>query len=415
MRFLFDAVSTEIAHYKSFASKSKSLLISVLLRALAQPFFAVFLNAFLWKESKTFLALATYNIAFFIGIPFGFLLNGLLLRRIAPAKLYAFSMIAESLIIGTLIFSHETSLPFLLLFGVLYGVMAGLYWANRNTIELQFVDNNDRHYFNSFQSAAASIIGIVLPFAIGWLLVLGEKTGLYTTHHAYEFLVLIAVVILLFAGKVLLRRDGEITRSSRIFMSERSHLWKKMELTCFLIGFSDAVTSFMPALMILYLVGNESALGTITSISAIVGAIGIYIIGRVTLPSHRPMLAKTAIVVLIASSIMFAVFYSPLAAILFNIGIAIYELFFSNSHNTIVFRTIEYDQKDATLHYAHLVDREFFLNAGRVAGGIIFVALVLAFSPDTALRFSPIILALTQLPLIYLFPYIFNHHKQGSK
>ena len=63
---------------------------------------------------------------------------------------------------------------------------------------------------------------------------------------------------------------------------------------------------------------------------------------------------------------------------------------------------IEYDTKNISEDgYKYIVDREVFLNLGRLVGAGVFVLLGAALSYSSALRFTPLILSILQLVIVF--------------
>jgi YQGE family putative transporter len=304
-------------------------------------------------------------------------------------------------------FSHQTSFPFLATFGLSVGLMAGLFWGNRNFIELHLVPDKNRNYFYSVLGFIFSLINVIVPVAIGWFIVAGVRSGLYTSGRAYEILAVIGILVMLCAGRLIFKHATQVPYFTTIFARFKSKLWRKVQAMSFIIGFAHGITAFVPPLMILYLVGNEGALGGIASLAAVAGGVGVYILGRISKPNNRAAIGGFGIWILIGVSLLFSYFYSPLTVIIYNIGLAFYSLFFGAGHDPILYAAIEADNRgENPLHYARLCDREIFLNSGRLCGIGLFLALFFYTSPDISLRLTPLITALTQLPLLLLLPRI---------
>jgi MFS transporter, YQGE family, putative transporter len=400
-------IAKEIGHFKKLAEHTRAFLIAIVLRDFIHPVFSIFTTAFLWRENHDFLSLAVYNLSFYALIAPGFYLNGLLLRRVRPSRLYTVGMIGCGLAVSILVFSHQTTLPYLVVFGALLGIATGIYWANRNFVELHFVPNEHRNYFYGLFNAISPILNICTPLLVGWFIVLVERSGKFTARNGYEALMIIALALLFLSGRILTRHDREIPRVKTFFTTFKSSLWNQIRSMAFISGFINGASLFIAPLMILYLVGKEGALGTVTSLSSIAGAIAIYVIGRRSKQRHRAQLAALAIFILIGGAVLFSYFYSPTGVILYSVLAGLYSMLFWSNHNPIFYTAIEEESRGTPgSDYGRICDREIYLNLGRLIGILVFVFLLLHFSPETSLRYSPLILALIQLPLLIILPRI---------
>src|SRR5690348_2748596 len=97
-------IQNENLHFQRLHPPAQRLLISFFLYSLISPLFSLFINAFLWRESQDFVQVALFNLIFYLAIPFGFYLNGYLMKRFAANKLYIFGLVGGAFVISTLIF-----------------------------------------------------------------------------------------------------------------------------------------------------------------------------------------------------------------------------------------------------------------------------------------------------------------------
>lgn len=411
MKIITNTLSNELSHFRALAERTRALLLSIFLRELTQPVFTLFVNAFIWRASKSVERLAVYNLAWCAGLPIGFYLNGLLLRRFSPLRIYRISLLIQVAVIGSLIFTSITSSVALFFFGFAYGVASGLYWGNRNMLELNFVGDNQRNYFFGILSAFNPLVKVIVPFTLGWFIAGAEKLQLYTTHQAYELLIVLAAVALFFAGGALVKHHNDLPRLARFMGRFRSSLWQRVRIVTVLDGMNQGIGLFLPTVMILVLAGAEGTLGTISSVAALFSGLGIYWVARVSKPENRTVFTSAAIGLFIVVSVIFSIWYSRNGAIIYNIGQSLAGVLFWSNFAPIFYNAVEKDGHESPeLHYARICDRELFLNIGRATGIFIFLAFLAMTSSETALRFSPLIVSLLYLPVIALLPKI-AHHK----
>ncbi len=151
----------------------------------------------------------------------------------------------------------------------------------------------------------------------------------------------------------------------------------------------------------LILVGQEEALGIVQSASAILTSILIFALAKYLHVRHRMTLITLAILIAIIGAGSLSIFYSALAVIFFIACQAVIE----------PFNWIAMNSHDPEKHYAYVCDQEMYLNIGRVVSILFFIALVHFSSQMLALRFTPLILVIIQIPLFFLAKSIEKHHK----
>lgn len=127
MRFIHDFINKEIFHFKKLHADAQSLILSIFLRDLIGPILSIFINAFLWRQSQDLILVALFNLAFFLTIPLGFYLNGVLLKLFSPGRLYFVSLLFSGIVAAGLIFLPSISYSIVFTFGILEGLFSGIY------------------------------------------------------------------------------------------------------------------------------------------------------------------------------------------------------------------------------------------------------------------------------------------------
>src|SRR5438270_510986 len=109
-------------YFKKLRHDTQKLLYSIFLFNLIGPMLGLFINAFLWRQSHDVTLIAFYNLIIFIIIPVGFYLNGLLLKKFSPGRLYFFSLAILGIAVASLIFLTNISYSIILIFGIVDGL-----------------------------------------------------------------------------------------------------------------------------------------------------------------------------------------------------------------------------------------------------------------------------------------------------
>jgi YQGE family putative transporter len=98
--------------FKKLSHEAQMLTLSFGMYSLADPILWTFVNAFLWRETNNIILVALYNLFLFAGLPIGFLINGLILKRFKATEFLMFASIVQGLVIFVLMFRHNLSTPF---------------------------------------------------------------------------------------------------------------------------------------------------------------------------------------------------------------------------------------------------------------------------------------------------------------
>jgi len=164
------------------------------------------------------------------------------------------------------------------------------------------------------------------------------------------------------------------------------------------------VLYIIPTLIVLILLGNEGILGTVQSVAAIISAMTVYYVGRKIGLEKRSHLLFIGIILAVISAIFFGSLFTATAVLVF-IGLnTMATPLIAIPWLNILYGQIESDSKQSESHqYAYIFDSELFLNIGRIIGVIIFMTFALFSSRDLSLRFLPLIAAILQIPMVFLF------------
>jgi MFS family permease len=379
--------------------KAKVLLVSFGIGELASPAFRIFVNAYLLREYTSFTAPILYNVGTFVGIWVGTLCNGILLRRFSSAKLYVLGTILQSVSLVYIIMVHPGSLFGVLVVGTAYGIGSGVYYGNRNFLTLSANPDKDRDYFVALELSSAKVLGIIAPALIGWLLVFGDFSGLYSIAIAYRGLAVAAFVLQVISGWIVARHSYATPSVRPLFLRGADRQWQRMRLFVFLAGLFDGLDWFVPTLLVLVLIGNEAQLGTLQSVGMAITALVLYWIGRKTVKKDRPRVLVAGVICICLGTGVLALSYSATTAIAWVLAVALGTSFFSQAWSTLLYMAAD-DEIHGDKRYAKLFDSEAFLNAGRIIGVMLFFGAFALLGQQFALRFVPFALGLALIGTI---------------
>src|SRR3989337_2112016 len=146
------------------------------------------------------------------------------------------------------------------------------------------------------------------------------------------------------------------------------------------------------------LVGNEGSLGLVQGISGVATAELLYLLGRVTKPSHRIYIFIIGILIFLAGTLINGILFSAFGVIVF----VLCKVLFTPLHDMAYFptqmRVIDVVSKiEKRNEFAYIFNHEFGLYVGRFIGLALFIFLATYVSESFALKYALIIIAVLKL------------------
>jgi YQGE family putative transporter len=163
-------------------------------------------------------------------------------------------------------------------------------------------------------------------------------------------------------------------------------------------GLAQGYLVTAPAILIMRLVGDEGSLGNIQSLSAVLSAIILYILGRISKPKHRIIIFSAGLVVFFIGTLVNGVLFSVTGVIVFVICKVMFQPLHDIAYFPIQMKVIDVlSHKEKRNQFAYIFNHEFGLYVGRFLGLGLFIFLITYVSESFALKYSLIIIAAIQL------------------
>ena len=350
------------------------LLIAFFFLALASPMVGTFTNVFLWRQGKSLPVLILYTVAFFLFLPLGFYLSYRFVGRVTHRFLFLVGTIGAGVIPLLLIFS-PTFLPAVVIsFGALLGVAQGFLWSTRNYLTLSVTTKSTRLHFSSIESLIGTLSGLIIPLLVGWGLELGIRSGWFTVLEGYRWMGLGACVLLGIGGTIAYNRAEPLPKRPSLRLAPLSKQWKLLRGMDFTQGVISGVSGLLPVILTVLFIGLEGAIGTFSSIGALVTALSIFLAGRfVTHDRRLPVLFAPIIGGLFAAC---AALFLPrpvgiIICMVISVGTTALRWWVTVA---TMYHAIEVEQRlTGSTHEGLLLDREIMLDIGRVFGLLLFL------------------------------------------
>ncbi|MDR1145205.1 MAG: hypothetical protein LBK71_03605 [Verrucomicrobiales bacterium] len=396
----------EIKVFLSHPRNMRVLLLANFIFALVIPIVDLFVVAYVMRSSHNNMRVVMiYQVAMFTGMPVTFFLNSLFLRLLDIKYLFSIGILLCPVAMATIMAMPEVAIGGLVGSGLMMGAAFGIYWANRDILTLNCTDDENRNYYYSMNTVFATLCGLVVPVSVGWFITCSAQYGWFGsgTTPAYRVLTVLALLLAGLSSWIICR--GRFVNPPRTrFVYFRYHpMWYRVMALSSLRGLSQIFNSPIPVMLVaLLLGGKEGVLGTLQTGGTAVTVIGMYLIGRLTRTGHRLGLMMTGLGLFLFAAIS--------NAVLFNVAGVIIYVFFQMLGNPIVENTVllvqmrainVLEKKERRNILAYLFSVEFSMWAGRLFGGLLFIAVV-TFSEILALRY--VLLAIASLQACaYLF------------
>lgn len=402
---MFNKLKTEIAHFKSQPHNFQILILTNLTYAFVLPVIDTFVAAYVMRNSNDPTKVVIYQLTVYTGIPLTFLLNGFLLKHFNIRKLYSAGMMLSAVSMIYMMSLHDLNNLGLGIAGIIMGLSFGFYWANRDVLALAITNNGNRNYYYGLETFFYTIIAVVIPVTIGWFIETrgGAKHDDVAIHTAYKIITGIVFLITVIASFVCFRGSFPNPAHKKYVFFKFHPLWYKLLSLALLKGLAQGFLVTAPAMLIMTLLGKEGALGTAQSIGAIIAAVIMYVLGRLSKPGDRIKIFAVGLGLFALGAVVNGALFSGLGVIIFILLLLIAKPLIDLAYFPIQFQVIDIVNKiEKRGEYAYILNHEWGLYAGRLLGAGTFLALAYGVSNEIALRYAVIIIAALQLCSIFV-------------
>lgn len=396
------AITNEYKHFQKLSKQGQKFALSVFVYNIIHPIFLIFINAFLWRATENVLAVALFNLAVFCALPIGFYLNGQLLKYYSVKKLYFGGAVLRALLIAGLMFFPMVHQLAILFFGLGYGIASGFFWSNKNLLTVEITSSSNRIYFSSLDFLSQTFSNIIMPAIIGWLLLFGPNTGLYTANQGYYAVAIVLIVLSIYLGSVIKKMKITTPQVSDIILQNGTKYWNFARGITALLGMFAGVMAFLPSLMVLAYIGKEDMLGIMQSLAAVVTGIIMYSIARSFNTMFRVRMIALSLIGVFASSLILAFSFNPVGIFVFITLMTITLQILMVETNSVVLDLVDKENAVHDQKYKYVFDLEMVLNVGRVTGIMFFVFYIKTFSTAFAVQYTPLFFAIALGAIVIL-------------
>ncbi len=419
MKAILNILRKPLVEYNFFLSMPRNmrvLLVTNMVYAFVLPVVDIFVSAYIMRSSNDPNLVATYQMFLYIGIPFTFLINGFLLNKFNISNLYSFGMILSGVSMLIMMSLDNMDLLGVAFAGLIMGSSFGFFWANRDFLALITTKDDNRNYYYGLETFFFTTTSIIVPFAVGSFLVSYQsfdwlKNGDITT--AYRIVTYCVLVVTVLSSLIIHKGKFTNPKQKKFVYFKFDKLWNKMLFLSGLKGLAQGFLVTAPAILVMRLLGDENSLGVIQSISGIITAIALYILGRVSKPQHRIAIFTVGLFIFFIGTLANAVLFSATGVMIFVLCLVLFRPLHDIAYFPIQMKVIDIlSKKENRSEFAYIFNHEFGLFVGRFLGLILFLVLSNYVSIDFSLKYSILIIAALQLVSI---PVAKNITKQANQ
>lgn len=407
---MLNKLKIEVDHFKSQPHNFQILVLTNLVYALVLPVIDIFVAAYVMRSSNDPVKVVIYQLTIYTGIPLTFLLNGYLLKHFNIRKLYSAGMMLSAVSMMIMMSLKTLDLVGIGFAGITMGLSFGFYWANRDYLALAITNDNNRNYYYGLETFFYTIIAVIIPVTIGWFI--ESKGGGTQVNMAYRIVTGAVFVITILASIVCFRGTFKNPAQKRYVFFKFHPLWYKLLSLALLKGLAQGFLVTAPAMLIMLLLGKEGALGTAQSIGAVIAAVIMYVLGRLSKPSDRIKIYAAGLGLFAVGAVLNGVLFNQTGVVLFIMLLLIAKPLMDLAYFPIQFKVIDIVSKiEKRGEFAYILNHEAGLYVGRFLGAGTFLVLAYTISTEVALRYAIIIIGLLQLLAIVVAKKIIEQGK----
>jgi MFS transporter, YQGE family, putative transporter len=400
-----EKLAHEYRHFLSYPRDMRILLLTNLIYAFVGPVIDVFVAAYVMRKSQDVKMVVIYQLAVYTGIPLTFFINGFLLQRVNIKRLYSAGMLLSGVSMAVMVSLGELSMTGVGVAGLLMGMSFGLFWANRDFLALSTTNDANRNYYYGVETFFYTITGVIVPFIIGWFIAGTAMRGWFggDPDTAYQIVTGFVFVLTIFSSILVHWGQFENPPKSNFIFFRYHWLWNRMQLLAILKGLTQGYIVTAPAMLIMRLVGQEGALGTIQAVGGILSAFLLYLVGRTTTPEHRLAIFAVGLMLFAVGGLANALFFNAAGVLIFMACLLLSKPLHDIAYFPIQMRVIDtVSAIENRNKFAYIFNQEFGFFIGRFAGCGLFILLASYASDTFALRYALLIVGIVQLLSIWV-------------
>ena len=388
--------------FKDFTRSAKILILTNTIYAFVLPVIDIFVASYIMRNSNDPSKVILYQLAIYVGIPITFFINGYLLNIVNIKRLFSMGMLLSGISMVYMMSLKDINYFGLIMAGLIMGMSFGLYWANRDYLVLNTTKDRTRNFYYGLETFLYTIIASIVPVLIGLYLMNGNEGGGKIANDgvnaAYRVITMVVFGITILASIVFHLGKYEKPKSEKFLYFKFHKLWKKMIQLSILKGLAQGFIVTAPAMLMMKFFNSEGALGSAISIGAVIAAIIMLILGKISKPKHRLIIFSVGLICFFLASFFNGLLFNATGVIIFMFLLLIARPVLDIAYFPIQLKVIDVLSKiENRNEFSYILNHEFGLFIGRFIGASTFLLLAYFINADIALRYALLIIGTMQL------------------
>ena len=386
-----------------FSRSAKILILTNLVYAFVMPVIDIFVASYIMRNSNDPSKVMLYQLAIYTGIPITFYINGYLLNRVNIKRLFSLGMLLSGVSMIFMMSLKEISYSGLVSAGLIMGMSFGLYWSNRDYLVLATTSDRTRNFYYGLDTFFYTTTAVLVPIVIGWYLMTGNGSTNEGVNSGYKVVTVAVFIFTIIASIIFHFGTYEKPKNEKFLYFKFHKLWNKMLQMALLKGLAQGFIVTAPAILMMKFFASEGALGTAQSIGAIIAAIIMLILGKLSKPKHRLIIFSFGLICFFLASLFNALLFSSIGVIIFIFLLLIARPILDIAYFPIQLKVIDLlSELENRNEFAYILNHEFGLYVGRLIGAGTFLGIAFFGDADIALRYALLIIGTLQLLAIVI-------------
>ncbi len=405
-------IKTNSVGFKDFTRSAKILILTNTIYAFVLPVIDIFVASYIMRNSNDPSKVILYQLAIYTGIPITFFINGYLLNRINIKRLFSLGMLLSGISMVFMMSLDEINYFGLISAGLIMGMSFGFYWANRDYLVLATTKDRTRNFYYGLETFLYTLIASIVPVIIGWYLISGNGDSNESINEGYKVVTGVVFIITIIASIVFHFGKYEKPKSEKFLYFKFHKLWKKMLQLSVLKGLAQGFIVTAPAMLMMKFFNSEGALGTAISIGAIISAVIMLILGKISKPKHRWLIFSVGLICFFLASFFNGLLFNPTGVIIFMFLLLISRPILDIAYFPIQLKVIDVlSEIENRNEFSYILNHEFGLFVGRFIGAGTFLVIAYFVNADIALRYALLIIGTVQLLSILIAKQLLKQQK----
>lgn len=378
-------------------NQAKLLLLVNILFIAASTLSGAFVTVYLWKVKSQFAPIAWFTFATHFAGALTFWLAGAWIKRANKMNALRAGMAVSAFFYLLVLLLGQHTVQYAALLGIVQGLASGFFWLAFNVVYFEITERDNRDRFNGWSGLLASGAGMLAPWISGLLIArMPDKTGYTLIFSLSLCLFIVGIIVSFFLQKR--QTDGDYSWQFAFRTLHNNPNWRLAAGALAGQGLREGVFGFMISLLVYISTKSELSLGNYSLVTSAVGLASYFFIGKLFKPAYRKWSMLAGAVVMTGVLLIFFWQISYATLLVFGIAVALAYPLYSVPILSTVFDLIGTNAESVQHRVEYVVLREFALDAGRMIGVLLFLAVTSVSTDPATLKW--LILAIGSGPLI---------------